>query len=230
MKKLVATLLLALSSALPTRASAQIVESEWTLTGVHDSYVSFALRFRNTQGYDATKAYGITGVIASYNGPDANLCPAFCGWYLPDYKMQGNVDTSPMDVGLGVSDFSSHALVYNNVNHAWAYFGQYRAATGLYTYGLLGCQRVVATWFSGQTHAGRTCAAEGFDGWLSTEMHFSGGPYVDPQNFTADNFSFGFGVEEFEIQSVVPEPSTYALMALGLLALGIAARARKRTF
>jgi hypothetical protein len=80
--------------------------------------------------------------------------------------------------------------------------------------------------------AGRTCAEEGYDGWIRLEMGVSqglGDPTAAP--FTASDISVNFGYLRWGPDAyftLVPEPNSLGLFASGLAICGVISRRRRK--
>jgi hypothetical protein len=79
----------------------------------------------------------------------------------------------------------------------------------------------------------RTCADEGFDGWVQKSMEFRGNATeLGVGEFTSADLSVSLQGNFFlgpDVYTVVPEPSTWALMATGVAVLAIFTRSRRNT-
>lgn len=228
------------SAAIPLALQAQStypIESSWMITDASEYLVSITVRFRNTQGYDPTQIFGITYVDFSYNGPTNDNCSSiYCNWYSPILKAVGNVDQTPFTNNGYPVVFSLGTFSYSYApNHESTSFGpmDIRRGPGQETWGVLGCQTVpdaVALLGTSGEFAGRTCASEGFDGWIEATSTFNtgglAGTGIDGRLLSEADFSAGAG-GEYRILPT-PEPGTYALMGAGLLAIGYARKRRSR--
>lgn len=210
-------------------------ESSWSITGADEGSVEITLRFRNTQGYDPNKIFGITSIGFSYLGPtNVNCSTMYCLWSSPILSTIGNVDKSPFFLGGYPLNFSlgDLALLYAPNHESMSFGPLYELRRpGANTWGVMGCQTVpdVPTLWGSSTFAGRTCASEGFDGWIEAKSSFwtggIGGTGIDGRTLTAADFSAGPG-GEYRILPT-PEPGTYALLAFGLGAVAMFHRKRR---
>jgi hypothetical protein len=165
--------------------------------------------------------------------PGSNGCFSLpgCSWGPKSVTTVGPVDQSP---------FTSYGgNTYTADQDFWRYdygsgsllgFGEPFAPTNL---GILGCQNPTyldpARYAIAPVFAGRTCAAQGFTGAFRFSsfltVNTGAGTGFDPASLSNQDFEIRiFGATS---QFVTPEPSTYALMAAGLLALGAALRRRR---
>lgn len=233
-----AALLASASTPMALQAqSAYPIESSWMITDATEYLVSITVRFRNTQGYDPTQIFGITYVGFSYNGPTNDNCSTlYCSWSSPILKTVGNVDKAPFTNHGRPVVFSLGTFSYSYApNHEGTTFGplDILRGPGEETWGVLGCQTVpdvVELFAWSEQFAGRTCASEGFDGWIEATSTFNTGGVVgtgiDGRLLSEADFSAGAG-GEYRILPT-PEPTTYAFMLTGLVAVGCARRRRNR--
>ncbi|MEO5816701.1 MAG: PEP-CTERM sorting domain-containing protein [Gemmatimonadaceae bacterium] len=101
-------------------------------------------------------------------------------------------------------------------------------------FGILGCQAPFPT---PDFYAGRTCAADGYDGWLSIALQFH---YADYNAYPGGIPEFTFEESDVYLTAVntvrqgpsgfqptsTPEPSTWILMATGMAMIATMARRR----
>lgn len=230
-----AVLITSLSTTRALAAQASIpVENDWSITDRGDSFVEITLRFRNTQGIDPQRIFGITGLSFEYNGFAFANCNLFCSWSSPAFSTIGNVDKSSFSNNGHPVVFDLGPLAYSYAgNFTSAFFGPLLSTPGSDTWGVLGCQTVPdipALMGTSGGFGGRTCAADGYDGWIQAVTTFRAGPTassgIDLSNATESDFTAGAGGRYRVLPDVqvVPEPGTYALVAFGVGALALIRR------
>lgn len=190
--------------------------------------------FRNTQGFGATNVIGLfqMGIrLGSRFDPTCRTFSNQCGigGVFADLR-EGRVDDRTF--AIGNTQYRSFVGYWATEDSCVGYCERFYPNSPSFVLGLLGCSvPFVNNVIAG--YAGRTCAAEGFDGWLRKDVSVlidsSLGLPTDfaPSDLQIRFFARTFGPDVYP-QSVVPEPSTYALFTTGLAGLVFARRRRNR--
>lgn len=221
-------------------------EVEWSIIDRQGSqpfeyYVTAEVRFRNLSGYTTQGFWSLNG-ISMLRRADLDVgCDGSCGLIYFGTSTLGNVQTT------NVVEAGRHTLAYSD---AEMFYSEQSSDGGQYLAfgpfagpllpdqhaGVLGCavprnpllNNPSAT-FAYAAYGGRTCAREGFDGWLRATV-----TYWVPDEFWRDNFSHNelVVVPEGEFVyapvRVVPEPVLTALFLPGALLL-LACRRKRIT-
>lgn len=223
---------------LPTTLSAQFLQNVSTadyslrtvLTKQSDFTYLYQVQFRNESAFDPSRVFAITDVTVtgvSGNLPfggrqETNLGTAFLG----------NVYTGPLSTSLPGKETLQFVSHWFNISTpglvSQRFGGSPSSGDASAGWGLLGCGiPVLPLGNPGAFHSGNTCASAGYTGWatLNLQLNF----FDATPNYAGDDISasvLGFAFDRPAV-SVVPEPSAFAMIALGLA--GIAWRARRRT-
>jgi len=233
----------ALAAADATAQSAPFVESSIvSFSQLASDEYRWTVRFRNTST-DRTSLFGIGGYSLAAS---ERLRSAFrSDWSGFGYLQQnavrvvGNVDqrnfTPPLvpNAIRGVTyafDAGWHFSYIYNFSDINAYlWGPWSSGSGgSSSMGLLGCAipldlaRDGGPAFAGASHAGRTCVADGYDGWREFDFTIR----TSRLSLTSEDLSFDFIAAQLRGPTITPEPSTVALMGFGLATLMLVARRR----
>ncbi len=212
--------LLLLVCAAPRGLSAQ---AEWRVDGFSITERGFrgTLLFRNGQSPFDTPILGIRTLRISLT-PDTPRCANFEACFLTSNIITrvGRVDTRRFDFVGGASlVFDGGVWSEDSCVSCWQRL--YTAPTGI---GALGCSAPYGNPGVIDFYSGRTCPADGFDGWFALPFEW--------RSFEA--LPDGFAWKESDLLPVftyrswgnlngflVPEPRSLALLAIGLVILGM---------
>jgi hypothetical protein len=189
--------------------------------------ISGVLRVRNTFAFDPNRFFTITNVGVQI--VPAGLSIGTGG----TASLEGLVNTAPLGgVGGGQlfqfqSNYFGDAGGGAGTSAAFANPGSAVPNTFVNGLGLLGCSVPIIPGFTIAGHAGSTCANAGYTGALRIAFQF--GYSSTPPQLGSTPFTPFITGEYRNVASinVVPEPSTWLLMAAGLLAIGAIARRRR---
>lgn len=207
-----------LACAMPRSLSAQ---AEWRIDGFTVTERGFrgTLLFRNAQSPLDTPIVGI-GTLRITLTPDTPRCANFndCFFRSNVITRVGNVDTRRLDFAGGASLVFS-GLVWSEDSCITCWQQLYTAPSGL---GALGCAAPYGHAGVINTYAGRTCPADGFDGWFALPFEWVSFETL-PVGFVWKASDL---LPEFRYRSwgdvngfLVPEPGSAALMAFGVVVL-----------
>lgn len=226
-----ARLILLCALAVPAMAGAQAETRVVNITPTAFGFTA-SLLFRNTQGFGASNVIGLYQMGVRLGSRFDATCRTFSnqcsiGAVFADLR-EGNVDDRTFVIG--GTRYSSFVGYWATEDSCTAYCERIYPNSPTFSLGLLGCS-VPAINNSMIEYAGRTCAAEGFDGWLRKDIGVRIDPALGlPRDFMPSDlqvrfFTRTFGPDIYP-QNVVPEPSVYALMVTGLAGLAWARRRR----
>ena len=209
-----------LACAVPRSLPAQ---AEWRVDAFTTTERGFrgTLMFRNGQSPLDTPIRGI-GTLRITLTPDTPRCANFnaCFFASNIITRVGNVDTRRLDFAGGATLlFSDEVWSEDSCIRCWQQL--YTAPPGL---GALGCAAPYGTAGGISYYAGRTCTADGFDGWFA--LPFEWVSYeAPPVGFVWKASDL---VPQFTYRSwgnvngfLVPEPASSALLAIGVVVLGV---------
>lgn len=207
-----------LACAVPRSLSAQ---AEWRIDGFSTTERGFrgTLMFRNGQSPLDTPILGI-GILRITLTPDTPRCANFnaCFFASNVIRRVGNVDTRRLDFAGGATLlFIDEVWSEDSCITCWQRV--YTAPPGL---GALGCGAPYGNAGGISFYAGRTCAADGFDGWFALPFEWVSYEAL-PVGFVWKSSDL---LPEFRYRSwgdvngfLVPEPRSSALLAFGVLVL-----------
>jgi hypothetical protein len=223
--------------ALVMPASTVGAQAEYRVTNFVRTTRGFnaTLLFRNVQGFGASEVIGLQSLGVRLSDRLHTPCRTFslgCSIGASPFQTgtEGSVDTRTFEIaGTRYSSFISY---WNSEDSCTAYCERFYPNVSGGTLGLLGCSVPLMPSPLGQDYAGRTCDAEGFTGWLRKDLvvfldERVPTPFdLGPSDLIARFFSSRWGPDAYP-QSIVPEPSTYALVATGLAGIALIRRRRK---
>ncbi len=210
-------------------------EVQWDIVDRSADRVTVDVTLRNISGYTANGFWTLGSVFARALTPECVIC-TFTDPFNP--RTVGAVDTR--DLGTIYGDYPMIARV-----DSWGFGGstanlsrnigpwfQLSGLSAIGGVGLLGCTIPIND--GGPTppryplgYAGRTCADEGFTGAVAFSLTLGGGGR-DWTDFTVADFDVRPNMRFFEAAVVVtPEPTTFVLFGVGLVAIVAAARRRR---
>lgn len=198
-----------------------------------DNQYEYTALMRNEQGYNATQVYGINNVY--FNGvPCCNADAYITSFSAGNVGNVGTALVTPAEPRVNML-YSNDAMLYNPGPFRGIALYPGFAYTGTDThsfsagYGLLGCTAPLTFGRGVNAYAGSTCRDAGFDGWFAFQV----GIYVAPgSSFAFNNIvtdvlgHYDESIPAYGTFNVVPEPATWALIGLGLLAVGMVRRKR----
>lgn len=224
---------------LPSLVSAQYLQNittathslRTTLTKESDTRYLYSVQFRNEAPFESNRVFAITDIsINNFGGmtPYGPRSESMIG-----DGLLGNVFTGQVDAVVpGALPLAYRANWFeggSSSGQSSRWGGSSTSTSVLDGWGLLGCGVPQFDWriVNGLNHAGNTCALAGFTGWVT--MNFAVTFYDPTPNYMGSELTanvYGFYVDRAAVAvNVVPEPATWAMMALGL---GIMAVARRR--
>lgn len=187
------------------------------------------LLFRNTNQYgdptiiaiDRVFTVGVTQRVRDYCGIDG-----LCSLYGPATSYYGNVQHNTFALGAGNWEPMGYSSIGGGgTQHFWNAWD----AQANYT-GVLGCQ-VPALTFAMAQYAGRTCAADGYDGWMSVGLNYF--TTMPAMRYSEADLEVNFTTSVLagpNAMNVVPEPTTLSMLLFAVTTLGLlqGSRTRKR--
>lgn len=222
-----ARLLLLLALALPTDIAT--AQTDWRITGFATSATGFSgtLLFRNGQVATDSPILGLTS-LQIHLAPGAPLCADRNACYFTSNIVGriGNVDTRSFEFGGGArivfdkTGWSEDSCVFCSVRN-------YSAPLGI---GVLGCAAPLGPPGSISFYAGRTCLAEGFDGWFALPFEwrtFEAPPAGFAWTVSDLRAEFGYRTLGTENAFLVPEPASVPMLLSGLVGLAFVVRRRR---
>jgi hypothetical protein len=237
LRKLALATLLACPMMLPAQSTVlqNVTTSDYSLktilTKLSDTQYRFDVRLRNEQLYDPNRLFALTNFIVDFAsafnfvGPQSSALVGPVGTNIPVPQTPPPVDpfysfNDPLRfIPIPVCDGVTPLICGTESTPLSA------------GYGILGCTGPITFGHGFNNFFGSTCASAGFTGFLDWSVNITfltprpnyDGAEINVRIFgvTDGNSSFG----RFAIVS--PEPSSIALMALGLLAVGMAAKKKR---
>lgn len=206
-------------SATPHALSAQ---AEWRIDGFTLTEQGFrgTMLFRNAQSPLDIPIQGI-GMVRISLAPSTPRCANFeaCSFVSSHVSLTGSIDRRRTAFpGGSTLVFEDSGWSEDSCVFCWT--RAYAAPAGI---GALGCPAPFGTPGGFTFYAGRTCVADGFDGWFSLPFEWRSFEAIPP----------GFAWQDSDLRPeffyrgggtlngfLVPEPASSALFAVGLLALG----------
>jgi hypothetical protein len=190
------------------------------------THVTGQLRFRNTQ----VELIGGNVYALSYFNMSLGGGPMLGGGGSVTGQ-SGNVRKGPLAAG---QDFLGTPINYfydanwfgtDAFAFGTARIGTLQPSNG---YGLLGCVVPYLTAIT-KSYAGATCAGAGYDGWQVLSFAFDFRDAGDAQKVSPSSLTLdpGFLAISGPSYTLLPEPSAWAMMVVGLAALSIVARRRR---
>lgn len=222
MRRLPPALALALALLCGATPRVMAAQAEWRIDAFALTERGFrgTLLFRNAQSPLDTPIQGI-GMLRISLAPSAPRCANFddCNFMSSHVSRTGSIDTR------GTAFPGGSTLVFDG--GVWSEDSCVSCWTRLYTapagLGALGCPAPVGNPGGLSFYAGRTCVADGFDGWFSLPFEwrsFASMPtgFVWQDSDLRPEFFYRAGgtLNGF----LVPEPISLALLAGGLVVLG----------
>jgi hypothetical protein len=199
---------------------------EWDVSrfAVDGTLVTGEFRVRNTQ----TEA--INGSVFALSYFYVHLGAPFLGGGAYISGQSGPVLTAPLDAGPAWIGTGRNTLHYDpwwlsTASDAGGHLrqGGLEPSSGV---GMLGCV-IPMVWIS-MSYSGATCPGAGYDGWqvFSFVFHlYREEPYLDSRSISLQPYFLEIQGPNY---SLLPEPSTYLMLAGGLGVLGLIAQRRRR--
>ena len=200
---------------------------EWEVTQFDNQSQAYALgqfRVRNTQvDLINGKVYALQYFNVSAGGS------RFLGGGATLIGQSGSVFTGLLPAGTDpFNNRMNFGYVPSNFSTDAAFPGGFRNGTNASDWhGIFGCVYPVLSNFTGGSYAGATCAPAGYDGWQVFSFQLSYQSVEDVRTSRPPSLTASFREYGGPSTSFIPEPSTYVLMASGLLTLGVVARRRR---
>ena len=189
------------------------------------------LRFRNIQGYTTAPILTISEIYLSASSRAQASCGLNCDGFVGvssvDFVKSGEVQRS---------DFTdSENTRWVNAFTDWNTDGgisrnfMLPLIAGFNNVGVLGCQTPASPGQVVRSFIARTCLDDGIDGWYGFSFRFSVGPSLSPRPvFDESDVTPTFVLRQYSVlNSYVPEPSAYLLMATGLVGTALVRRRRR---
>lgn len=228
-------ILTALAMTLVASTAHAQVEWRWQNVVAFGNGFSGRVEFRNTNKYGDPTIVALKefGVSAKQRLIDHCVPPVqWCSVTGVSTTTVGNVQTAPFLAGTTVWEggtfFPITSSVDYQLNVPWV-----KDFSGIEKISVMGCQVPDINAFY-TSFLGRTCVADGYDGWASFQVYVSTADQsLGSGYFTTDDVAVGFNTEilkgpnVMQAVQVVPEPSTYALLTFGLGALLLVHRKRR---
>lgn len=194
---------------------------------------SATLQFRNTNAFGDPKVLALDNFFSVTAG---QRIKDFCTTvYVCDWQGDGGVQY--------IGNVQRGEFFAGDFPYPWFYESSYEPRGCFFWYcdgityvsnsyaKVLGCQ-VPAT---SSIYTGRTCDAAGFDGWLAVafrfrwDIRYDGDSTIVMPDFDTSDLNATFHELELQgpnVMTAVPEPSAWAMIAMGLLAVGVLRRRR----
>lgn len=235
-------ILLAFALLFPCGARAQFLQNVTTadyslrtfITQNSATEYTYSVQFRNEQLFSPTRVFGVLGVgingLPVGGGPTQYVNSIHSGFIgavsttvtAPTARFNPSYPNDVMSFNLGSMQTGGGGPgpIYTGVDNGDEYFGLL-GCTGPLTFG-----RVV------NFYGGSTCSTGGLSGWF--EFNFgvhSDAPYTASgvsAVIRGQEYNYAGGPSAYTTFNVLPEPSTWALLAAGLAAIAGAKRTRDR--
>jgi PEP-CTERM motif len=234
------------AAAVSTSANAQLQYSVDLMSPFHRqagfSGFRATLLYRNINSYSDPSIISLTAFTVGVSQRVKDFCNAYGlavdSCVIAGDRSRGSADGTLGKVQTGTIPVGNSFWIYSpgTDEESCILNCSQRRFTMRSAFGVLGCQAPFPT---PDTYSGRTCAADGYDGWLTLSLQFN---YFDFSAFgDVPRFEFNAsdlymtavntvwaGPSGFVPISLTPEPSTWVLMGTGMLMVATMSRRRRK--